>query len=260
MARFETKFISYILKRSVEMTVVIPTATIPEAMGLSGQKAAHTVKEKYPVLYLLHGMGNSHSDWCSYANVELFAEEQNIAVVMISGENKFYRTEEGGDDFFRFVSEEVPEFVTNLFPVSDRSENTYIAGLSMGGYGALIHGLNHPERFAAIGAFSGAVDVGSEEEKAKFAGGPYDIRHLVEKLAAERVKVPPIYLACGEEDMLYQINVDLKDSLAACGMEAKWVSVPGYTHEWRFWNLQIEKFLEWIPRTDAYAGKRPRKV
>jgi len=69
-------------------------------------------------------------------------------VVMISAENKFYRKNADGDDFFHFLSEEVPAFITGMFPVSNRSEDTYIAGLSMGGYGAIIHGLNHPERFA----------------------------------------------------------------------------------------------------------------
>ena len=117
------------------------------------RKCTHTPKQKYPVLYLLHGMGNNHATWTGYTNVEMYAEERNIAVVNISGENKAYiRTE--GDDFFKFISEELPDFICGMFPISDRPEDTYIAGLSMGGYGTLVHGLSFPERFAAFGAFS----------------------------------------------------------------------------------------------------------
>ena len=164
MARFETKFISKTLLRSVELTVIIPSPSIPEALGVAERPASYEVRDPYPVLYLLHGLGNDHSDWTSYTNVELFAEEQSMAVVMMSAENKFYRKNGAGDDFFTFLSEELPAFIRNMFPVSDKPEDTYIAGLSMGGYGAMIHGLNHPERFAAIGAFSAAVGTENENE------------------------------------------------------------------------------------------------
>ncbi len=157
MARFECNVISYVLQRTVDITVIIPTVTIPEAIAWREKKPSHAVKERYPVLYLLHGVGNNHATWCGYSNIELFAEERNIAVVMMSGENKFYRTVSGGDDYYRFLEEELPEFITNMFPVSGNPEDTYIAGLSMGGAGALMHGIGNPEKYAAVGGFSAAV-------------------------------------------------------------------------------------------------------
>jgi S-formylglutathione hydrolase FrmB len=113
----------------------------------------HVLPAKFPVVYLLHGFANNHAQWTGYTNVELYAEERRIAIVNISAENKAY-AKVGADDFKRFVSEELPEFVTNYFPISTAPEDTYIAGLSMGGYGALMHGLTRPERYHAIGAFS----------------------------------------------------------------------------------------------------------
>ena len=89
MAKFTCNFISYTLKRTVDITVVIPTVTIPESMGLS-ESRKHTPKEKFPVLYLFHGMGNNHATWTGYTNVEMYAEERQIAVVNISAENKSY--------------------------------------------------------------------------------------------------------------------------------------------------------------------------
>ena len=162
MAKFTCNFISYTLRRTVDITVVVPSPTIPDSMGMTGDgKPSHTPKEKYPVLYLLHGMGNNHATWTGYTNVELFAEERQIAVVNLSAENKSY-VNLAGDDFFTFVSEELPDFVCGMFPISREPEHTYIAGLSMGGYGTLVHALNHPERFRAFGAFSAAVQLNPE--------------------------------------------------------------------------------------------------
>lgn len=256
MARFETKFISKTLLRSVELTVIIPSPSIPEALGVADRPASYEVQAPYPVLYLLHGLGNDHSDWTSYTNVELFAEEQSMAVVMMSAENKFYRKNGNGDDFYTFLSEELPVFIRNMFPVSHRPEDTYIAGLSMGGYGAMIHGLNHPERFAAIGAFSAAIGTEDENEAENLKDGPFDPYGLVRKNIAEEKKVPPIYFACGMQDMLWEKVNDYKDFMVKCGLDVTWVPADGFRHEWRFWNIQIEKFLEWIPRTDAYAKDR----
>lgn len=253
MARFEVKFISYTLKRSVDLTVVIPSVTVPDSFGMDGKAPSHAVVDKYPVLYLLHGMGNHHGDWSSYSNIEFFAEERNIAVVMISGENKFYKCTADGDDFFVFLNKEVPEFVTNMFPISDRKEDSFIAGLSMGGYGALLHGMNRPDRYAAIGAFSAAVGVIPNTTQAD-----KDVAYDFEKLAEK--EMPPVYLACGTEDMLYKANQQFRDVLIKAGRDVTWVEEEGYGHEWRFWNRQVEEFLKWIPRTDSYAKLGVRKV
>lgn len=257
MAKFQCNMISYVLGRAVDMTVVIPTVSIPESFGMGGVKASHRVREPYPLLYLLHGLGNNHATWCGYSNIELFAEERRIAVVMISGENKFYRTVPGGDDYYRFIEEELPEFVTNLFPVSDEPEHTYIAGLSMGGAGALMHGLGNPERFRAVGAFSAAV---SMEEHPEAETALPDPRGIVSAGIAAGKCIPPVYLACGEGDSLHEANRVFQEFLAGSGVEVLWDSVPGFEHEWRFWNQQVEKFLDWIPRTDGYAKHGVRRV
>lgn len=282
MARFTCNFISYTLLRAVDITVVVPTPTTPECMGMGlepGQKASHKPKAKYPVLYLLHGMANNHATWTSYTNVEFFAEERNIAVVMISGENKSYVNHRSGDRFFDFLSKEVPDFVCGMFPISDRPEDTYIAGLSMGGYGTLVHALNNPERFAALGAFSAAVNLnpaalanlgggeaGSTDEAAENVTSgnvnpQYDPGSLAEKIYKEGRKFPKIYLACGAKDFLYNANLEFRDKLKEYGADVTWFETPDHGHEWRFWNLVVENFLDWIPRTDEYAkGGAKRQI
>ncbi len=260
MAKFQCNFISYVLCRTVDVTVVVPSTTIPETMSLPADELTHRPAGKYPVLYLLHGMGNNHAQWTGYTNVEMYAEEHNIAVVMPSGENKFYRDVPGGDAFFRFIADELPEFVKSYFPISDRPEDTYIAGLSMGGYGALMHGLSHPERFGAIGAFSAAIDVDASNVPGAGSGNFPRVTELAKEALADGKKIPPLYLACGEDDDLWEVNSKFKDMMTKSGAEVNWVSLPGYAHEWRFWDLQVEAFIKWLPRTDFYAEAETRKI
>lgn len=269
MAKFSCNVISYILKRTVDITVVIPTPTIPDAIARrkAQEPCVHTPKEKYPVLYLLHGMGNNHATWTGYTNVEMFAEERNIAVVNFSAENKSYIKQES-DDFFRFVSEELPDFICGMFPISNKPEDTYIAGLSMGGYGTLVHVLSFPERFAAFGAFSAGTkqksikDLDNDDihkETEGFVPNPdYDPATLAERIAAEGRRFPKAYMACGGKDFIYPSNVEMRDKLISLGADVTWDEISEYGHEWRFWNIEVERFLDWLPRTDNYAklGKR----
>lgn len=262
MAKFECSVISYVLQRTIDITVIIPTVTIPEALAWKKKYPSHIVKDAYPVLYLLHGLGGNHAAWCGYSNIEFFAEERNIAVVMISGENKFYRSVSGGDDYDRFIDEELPEFITSMFPVSKQPEQTYIAGLSMGGAGALMHGLANPNKYAAIGAFSAAVQEEKEEKESTEENeyGKPDPREKIVQLQKKQEKIPAIYLACGENDTLYQENKAFAEFLKAQNVDVTWVSVADFGHEWRFWNQQVEEFMDWIPRTDEYAKLGKRKI
>ena len=264
MAKFQCNFISYALQRTVDITVVVPSVTISESLAINGRKPTHKTDEKYPALYLLHGMGNNHATWGGYSNVELYAEENHVAVIMLSGENKFYRTEGNSDDYFKFVADEAREFVTNYFPISSEPEHSYIAGLSMGGYGALLHGLTHPDRFAGIGAFSPAspdIRMVDEPEKIKdLVEGPIEVKCLLSDNITKNRKMPPVYLACGEKDLLYDLCKKYRQLLSDGGVEVKWVSLPQYNHEWRFWDIQAEEFIKWLPRTEGYAAEGSRGV
>lgn len=279
MAKINVNFISYTLQRTIDITVVVPTATIPESMGMTGNKNSlkYVGKPKYPVLYLFHGMGNNNAQWTGYTNLELYAEERNIAVVMIAAENKSY-ININGENFFDFIENELPDFVKRMFPISDRPEDTYIAGLSMGGFGTLVHSLTHPEKYCAAGPLSAPVELnpynlinmsakGSDTEgvvNTLTAGGiipEFDPNTLADKLIAEGKKFPKMYFACGgNEEGLIKGNKAFIEKLEKAGVDCTWDVIEGYGHEWRFWNIEIEKFLDWIPRTDYYAEKGKRQI
>lgn len=266
MAKITCNFISYTLRRAVDLTVIIPSATIPESMGLGfsvGEKPnyEHLQENKLPLLYLLHGYGNNHATWTGYTNVELYAEERNIAVVMISGENKSYVDHDDSDLFFEFIENELPDFICNMFPVSKKTEDTYLAGLSMGAFGSLVHSMTDPEKYAAVGAFSGAVTL----DRGLMVGALQNDSELnaleaAKKSIAGGKKLPPMYISCGTEDHGYQSNRNFVEAFAGLGVEVTWAEEKGYGHEWRFWDHQIEAFLDWLPRKDVYASKEKRRV
>ena len=101
-----------------------------------------------------------------------------------------------------------------------------------------------------------------EQEKNKLQDGPFDPYGLIRKNVAEGKKIPPVYFSCGMQDMLWEKVCHYEKFMEENGVDVTWVPVDGFRHEWRFWNLQIEKFLEWIARTDAYAAdqKQHRSV
>jgi len=279
MGQFTCNFISYSLNRSVTVSVILPTA-----VGFGPDTPKHTPKAKYPVLYLLHGGINDYSTWLRYTNIERYAEERNIAVVTFSSENKSYRDTVGKitgfsdpmaevhDNFTRFVREELPEFVTGIFPISSRPEDTYMAGLSMGGYGTAFHGLSEPERYAAIGLFSPMICHTSylgrfgaegklELSKEEIMNGLYpEIREAIQKTVDEKKAFPKIFISNGAKD-LPVFAPALADLLEESGASVtRDIGTKPYGHEWAFWDLTVQEFLDWLPRTDAYAGGGKRHI
>lgn len=248
-------FYSPMLRRNTLVNVILPTP---------GEET-DPVPQDVKVLYLLHGMHGDANSWLHSSNIERYANKAGIAVVMPSVNNSFYQDMVHGERFFSFMTEELPKFIQGLFPVSRKREDTFIAGLSMGGYGAYYIGLSQPEKFAAIASFSGALDVGFRYtplavkdvplpfyvddcfgDPATIAGSDRDVFRLYED-AAKKGTVPRLYQSCGTADFLYGMNVVVNRTLTKMGAEITWREAPGVDHEWDFWDSEIRWLLEnWL--------------
>ena len=135
MALVQVNFISKMLSRTVTFNAIIPLDKI--SFG------EEEVAEEKPLktLYLLHGAFGNYTDYLSGTRIQRWAEEHNLAVIMPSGENQFYVDKPSrGENYGAYVADELVEFTRKMFPLSHKKEDTFIAGLSMGGYGALING------------------------------------------------------------------------------------------------------------------------
>lgn len=271
MAIISCDFIAKSLMRTVQIKAIIPT----DKLGFGPDSDKKEPPKKYKTLYLLHGVLGNCTDWISGTRIQRWAEAKDLIVIMPSGENKFYSDNpKSGDNFSKFIGEELLEFTRKTFPCSDKPEDTFIAGLSMGGYGALTNGLKYSENFSHIAGLSSALQIGdaliSEYTDGwglhnryyyesfwgpieDLKGSDKDYYALADKIAAEGKKFPKIYMCCGDQDDLLQKNIDFKDHLIKLGADVTWEHGPG-THSWDFWDEYIQHILEWLPLSDEKAG------
>jgi putative tributyrin esterase len=252
MALITCDFFSESLEVGTSMTVVLPQTT-EEQIGVSSVDVS---EHGVPVLYLLHGLSDDHTAWLRYTSIERYATARGLAVVMPAVHRSFYADEAHGHAYWQFVSEELPAIVAAFFRLSERREDTFVAGLSMGGYGALKLGLHHPERFSAVASLSGAVDVRGlllRDERAEIVqrvfDGTFGTHDDLYALLAEAdpASLPPLYIACGtEEDRLMEANTRLADQARALGADVTTDFRPG-VHEWGLWDDVIQDVIAWLP-------------
>lgn len=222
--------------------------------------------KKYKVLWLLHGTFGDYTDWIRKSNIELYASEKNLIVVMPSAMNSNYSNWGAmmGINAYDFLTEELMPLVYNWLPASDKREDNFISGLSMGGEGALKYAVNYPEKFAGVAVLSmyarnlDELDPkkGFKEKRMlnsyKNAGGYKKFYNSYENIRKNILDkkdsgvLPKMYFACGENDFLYNGYIDFKKWALDIGLEATFEETPGYTHEWRFWDMAIQKALDFF--------------
>ena len=271
MAFFHMNFFSPTLLVGTDVNVFIPT---PDSGELStGQDIGYFHDGvKYPVLYLLHGAYGDYSDWARLTGIERYAQAHKIAVVMPSADNSFYQDMYRGGKYLTYFTRELPDYIARLFPVSTKREDTFVAGLSMGGYGAVRVAFEMPERFGAAASLSGAIDLlaalGDAEKEphrppfywdaifadpGKVEGSGADLFALAQKRLAEGRKLPPIYQTVGTEDLIYPANLSAKKKLEELGLELTYAEHPGI-HDWEFWDAHIRDVLDWLPIRSVSAS------
>lgn len=253
MAFLQIQFFSEALVVASTVNVILPEANQGIGMGKSG------TSEPPAVLYLLHGYSDDHSIWMRRTSVERYAANHNLAVIMPAVNHSFYCNEAYGERYWDYVSEELPKTMHRFLRLSDDPGKTYVAGLSMGGYGAMRLALTYPERFAAAASFSGAIDitgvVGRHEKDgtaARVFGDVTDLKGtevdnlFLMKKNANAPKKPRLYISCGTKDFLYNMHQAVVPQLIESGWDVTRHDEPEATHEWGFWDQEIKKFIEMI--------------
>ena len=153
MAVLDIFFEAESMARTVDVKAVVPNDLRSE------NKAGNPAYDRaMKTLILLHGFGGHSGDWLYKSLAQRMAVKYNIAVFMPSGENRFYLDAPGmGQAYGTFVGKELPDYLQRTFHLSGRREDTYIGGLSMGGFGAIHTGYAFPETFGGIFALSSAL-------------------------------------------------------------------------------------------------------
>ncbi|WP_027109194.1 alpha/beta hydrolase [Lacticigenium naphthae] len=257
MATVNVTFQSRSLYRKVQFTAIIPTRT----KSLYDPKDTQESETgPFPTLYLLHGWDGNQEDWIQNTRIVELANQFGIAVVMPAGENSFYIDHPNGDAYGQLIGEELITESRHLFPLSTSREDTWIAGLSMGGYGALRNGLKYADTFGKVAAFSSRVFRRTDKKRmdeqnaidkrlkaalgaSSYAGMPEEMD--VEWLLLHTDNMPELFVACGSEDFLIEENRGLHDFLIENEIVHEFVEAPG-GHNWDFWNEILPGTIEWL--------------
>lgn len=212
-----------------------------------------------PVLYLLHGMGGNENSWQKRTDIERLVRHTNLIVVMPSTDLGWYTDTASGLPYYQMIAEELPEVLASFFPnMTDKREKTFIAGLSMGGYGAYKLALTS-KKYSYSASFSGALGIpaAAEEELDDISkrywqgifGSPsanaFDDYYLSNMVKDFDFKTK-FYAWCGYEDFLFEANEKAVAELNQLGLTIDYQKDHG-KHEWYYWNQQLEVLLEWLP-------------
>ncbi len=254
MAWATINFRSETLNMPVEAEVLIPQP---------GYKSLKQ-KDSYKVIILLHGANNDRTEWLLKSQIFDMVKELPVLVFMPSGKNSFYVNTYTGYRYMDYITEEIPSFIRNHFRVSDKKEDWLIAGESMGGYGAMVCGLNHTETFGSIASFSGALGVTDEslglpvirmenifgkdrKSASESRNNPFWIcRNIPEE---DR---PRIFMCCGSEDRLLDVNRRFFDCISGSyDVTAVWGEG---AHEFQYWNERLKDMFVWFCRDDMENG------
>lgn len=245
----ELKLDSKLMKREMPYRVILP-------VGYEVNAA-----EKFPVVYLLHGLTGHYNNWTDKSKIVEYAKNYNYIVVMPEGDNGWYTdsTTVPNDKYESYIIQELIPEIEKKFRAGTNRESRAIAGLSMGGFGAMKFGLKYPDKFRLIGSFSGALGIvpipakamktfpsveqvfGADDSQARKQN---DVIRLVREIPTDKIKqLPFIYFDCGTEDFLFQSNRDFADLLNEMKIPHEFRQLPG-SHNWAFWDSQVMEFLQ----------------
>jgi len=246
MALITLDFYSAALKMSTLVTVLAPDSVRIGQTPLSQRKC----------LYLLHGLSDDSTAVMRLSRAELFAREADVVVVSPSAGRSMYCDGVMGQDYFSHVADELPGYLELVMGLSRKRVDNYIAGISMGGMGAARIALTYPERYAAVGLFSGLLDIKmlipfiTDEHRNEFPFLMLDEASIdssplnpINLLDAEKHAGLEIVVRCGFQDDLYPMSQAFYDKAKGLGLNATGIFEPG-GHEWRTWDRYIEDFTK----------------
>jgi putative tributyrin esterase len=229
---------------------------LPDPGDMKGVRVA-----KRKVLYLLHGLSDDASAWQRFTTIEPLARKYGLVVVMPSVGRSFYMDMPNGQKYFTYLTRELPRYLKDVFGLAPRREDTFIAGNSMGGYGAFKAALLHPELYGAAASLSGVLSLEilkllpDDERQKEFvplfggldrlAGSEHDPLEWLKHAAQSRVALPKLYIVCGRQEDIYPLSLQFYAACQKLGVDADYYEEDGQ-HEWLFWDAQIRRILALI--------------
>ena len=259
MIALDCGFESIILRTQVKVKVYLPN---PENFmhPVSDFRERYTFKP-FKTIFLLHGVMDNAEQWVENSNIVRLAQDAGYALVIPSCGNNFYVNTIYGAAYSDFITKELMGFVRALFPLSDKREDNFVWGISMGGYGALRFGFVYPELFAKVVSMSPTSDVQFAARFAyamgintdyilgdwkKLQGSELDLKVMAEKAAALGIEnVPDMLVIIADQDHMVRDASEFKNAVSSLGLKNDFRTYPG-DHTWKFWDRHIQECLDWL--------------
>lgn len=246
---------------------IVSVDCLPESLGHQTTFQAIIPEhrsEQTRVLYLLHGLFGNDKQWIQSSSIALLAEGRDLAIIMPDTHRGYYTDMKFGAKYGTYLAEELPEIVAAIFALRPDRSQTFIGGLSMGGYGALKYGLSAPYRYAKVFALSPAVDIARMRHESlerdqefnlifgtdsEFEGSASDLFHLLDTADEAVMKNTAFLQICGRDDFLYQDNLKFKQQFEHHSYPYTFKERAG-GHTWDLWNEEIVTSLNWLDHKD----------
>lgn len=249
-------------------------AVIPNDVSPDVKRVNPHYNRQMQTLILLHGYTGRSSDWITGSGVRELSSKYNLAILMPDGSNSFYiDREETGAAYSTYVGQELLEHAKSLFRLSDKREDTFIGGYSMGGFGAIRNGLKYADTYSKIIGLSNALvtymlsdlkktkgnslanlayyeKIFGELDTAKYTDKNPEV--LIKELLQKGMDIPRLFLACGTEDELLGVNRKFKEFLSANNVKHEYMEDTGM-HDWTFWNKCLVPAFDWLTASDGVS-------
>jgi putative tributyrin esterase len=251
MALLRLDHIPETVKVNLPLYIILPNPGEMGSVPVSNRK----------VLYLLHGINDDASAWQRYTMIESIAKLYGLVVVMPSVGRSFYTDQPNGQHYFSYLTDELPRYLKDVFGLSPRRADTFIAGNSMGGYGAFKAAFLRPELYTAAACFSGAFVPGfllafpNDPRRLEFevlfgdlgkiVGSEHDSNVWIERAARNPAVLPRLFMACGRQEDLLPLSRQFHAACQRHGIAVDYHEEDGI-HDWFFWNKQIQRFLSLV--------------
>lgn len=278
MAVMKINFLSKELALQVNVNAIIPSYSFADT--ITGRSEVYKKGMKFQTLWLLHGSTGDQDDYINFSNIVRYADEHKIAVIMPPALHTGFLDIVDGARGFSFITGELMDMCYAMLPLSRKREDNFIAGLSMGSSGAIRAAMVHPEKYAAALVMSGTCGFTKSlntpamkefrerqqkngETNSGFIGEVEgDLRNInayAERNLREGRPLPKLFMTWGADDMLILDSArESSEWYRSIGYDVFSEEVPGYRHEWDFWDLTLRKAIkEWLPirHSAIYPGE-----
>ncbi len=256
MTHLTIRFPSDCLRTYAVMDVYLPK----KAKGLMGEELT-SAKPPFRTIYLLHGAADDSEAWMEQTAVARMADECGFALVLANGGNSFFINNPANERYSDFITDEMIDYTREILPLSDKKEDTFIGGISMGGYGAVRAALLRPERFGKAFSLSGALNIQKAHtfiracggvmpdpfhfmEKNALKGSEYDLFTLLDRYADQPWDAVPLWISCGDKDYFDMFTAEFEKKAQAAGYPVTRDTGSG-DHTWEFWREAIGPAVRW---------------